>query len=224
MTAEEATTLALARAREFSEQVTANRALAYWRLGKRQAELFSLVAQASPDYFGVCARAALSGGAVDLTDVADPVPGIEHLQRVEVYDPGTHPTLLAGDEIHLVPLQDPEVSFPPRMTLRDRVLRAVGSDLDGVAELRIYYARTPLALGPASRDTALEIPDPFLGLLIVDLARDLVRRSGALPPAERSAHIALLDAEEASELQAFLAHTASFAGPLESRFARDRQG
>lgn len=221
MTAEQLTVIALARAQEFTGHVPQNRALAYYRIGKRQQELFAMAAKINSEYFGVCASGNLSGGALDLTDTTDPVPAIEQLDRIEVLNPGTHETLVAGDEINPVPLNDQGIAFPPRVTIRDRVIRAVGTDLDGVTSIRVYYSKVPLALNHEDADTALELPEQFQGLLVVDLARDMVRRAKGIEPVQKAPWIAQLSEEEKPELDSFLEHVQSYATTLNARFTRD---
>lgn len=221
MTAEQIAVLALSRAMEHSNQVPATRSLMYHRIGQRQQELFALAAREAPDYFGTYATSPLDGnGEIDLLDVADPVPALERIHLIEVSDPGAHATLAVGDEVSIVPLRDQDAELPPRMTLRNRILSAVGDDLDGVAELKIHYSYVPASIPATGKATSLELPEQFQDLLVVDLARDLFRRATLLP--NRGALVAMMDAEEAPLLAAFTVHLKAFAGPLKARFGRDR--
>lgn len=222
MTADQVAELALSRAMEHSEEVPATRSLMYHRIGVRQQELFGLAARINPDFYGVCAKASLRDelgawvGAASLMDLGEvDTPKAEHVSRVEVYDAGSS-ELEVGVEVHIVPLSDTSCAFPPRVTLRNHTLRQVGVDLVGVEKLEVFYSRMPLSIGPAGGDIALELPEQYQTLLVVDCARDLFRRSTALPG--RPALVAMMDQEEAPVLADYLLHVQRFAGALVSRF------
>jgi hypothetical protein len=217
VTAENAAVLALARARQHVAEPNESHALIYARLGLRQQQLFAHAAKINPDYFGVCANAALTDGAVNLADIADPVPTPDLITRMEVLEPGES-LLEPGAEIHTVPLNDPNGAFPPRVTLRNHVIRSVGADLMGVGSIRIYYSRLPHPIPPAGRDVVLEMPGEHWMLLVLDAERDLYHRS--VPEgADRAGLVERVTAEEAPMLAAWEAHVAGYAGNMQARFA-----
>lgn len=221
MTVEEIAVAALARAMEHSDKVPTTRSVLYRRIGQRQQDLFAMAARISPDYYGVCAKASLRDGdgewvgAADIAAIAGDVPPAEQITRIEILDAGTS-TYAVGDEVNIVPQGDPNVAFPPRVTLRNRVIRQVGTDLEGVEKLEVFYSRSPVPVTAADEDREMELPAQFQELLVVDAARDLFRRSTLLP--NRPALVALMDAEEKPLLADYLAHVQRFAGPLVSRF------
>ncbi len=212
-TAEDVALLALARARQHTSEVNESRALIYSRIGIRQQELFREANAINPDYFGVCAHAPVSGGMVNLATIVDPVPTPDLIQRIEVYDVGSS-EYAVGDEVTPVALHDQDAAFPPRVVLRSKVMYGVGTDLTGVDEVRIYFARIPAAIGPAAKTTEVEIPEPHHMLLVVDAERDLYRRSVADP----TGLMAMADAAEAPLLDAFRSHVATYAGSFQTRF------
>jgi hypothetical protein len=102
------------------------------------------------------------------------------------------------------------------VTLRGNVVRQVGTDLAGVVSLYVYYARIPLAVSGADGSRTLELPDPFLNLLVLDGARYIVARMpGTYAPGP--ALVAQIDQEEGVLMQSFLAHAKAFA-PTVARF------
>ena len=216
MTIEEIAQIALSRATQYTDEVSESRALLYARIGQRQQELFAMAGRISPDYFGVCATGALVGGALDLADIADPVPTPELIQRIEIEDRGTS-AYASGAEVAPVALADASAAFPPRVTLRNRVLRQVGTDLAGVVSLCVHYSRIPAAIPPTGGSTAAELPAQYQMLLAIDAERDLYRR-GVQNPVERQTLMARATTDEEPLLQEFVAHVAGYAGSIQTRF------
>lgn len=226
-TAEDIAVLALARARQHTSEVNENRALIYSRIGLRQQELYTLANKIDPEFFGVCAHAPVAfvdadanpvpGGLVNLATIADPVPTPDLIQQIEIYDPGTS-EYAVGDEVNPVRLDDTGSAFAPRVVMRNRVMYGVGTDLVGVGEVRIYYAKIPAAIPPSGRTTVIEIPDPHWMLLVVDAERDLYRRSVA-DAGLRETLVKMADADEAPLLAAFTAYVGAYASSLQTRFA-----
>lgn len=221
MTVDQVAVAALARAMEHSRQIPTTRSVIYRRIGQRQQDLFAMAARVNPDYYGVCAIASLRDaddewvGASDISAIGGDVPPVEQLARIEVQDPGTS-EYAVGQEVYVVPLSDPGVAFAPRVTVRNRVIRQVGTDLAGVEKLEVFYSRSPTPITGADEDRELELAPQFQELLVVDAARDLFRRSTLLP--NRPALVALMDAEEKPMLADYMEHVRRFAGPLVSRF------
>jgi hypothetical protein len=218
ITCEEIAIEALARAAEFGAEVPATRSLMYRRIGVRQAALFAEAGRVNQDYYGVCAIATLDNGAADLADIADPIPPLEAVTRVEVFDAGTS-GIAAGTEINLVTLNDQDAATAPRMTLRNNVLRAVGADLDDVVSVEVYYSRSAKRLGATDANTNVELQAPWDELLVVDLTRYLLRKAISIKPDVRAAALELLDGEEAEMMAGFIRHVAEYA-PYQTRFGR----
>ena len=216
MRAEEAVVQALARAGTVSDTVPATRSLYYRRLGVRQQELFARAAVLAPDFYGTCAKGALIDGAADFADMQPPVMRPEAITRVEISD-GGESEYEPGTRVRMVRLGEEHAAEKPRAVIRDRVFRSVGSDLDGVAEIMVYYPRSPEPIGPDGKDVELEIPAPFDELLVIDLARYALSKTLDIEPETRVAAIQALSEEEAALLAQFDAHVRNYA-PLEARF------
>jgi hypothetical protein len=225
-TVDELVDQALARALEFGDGFPSTRSLLYRRLGVRQQQLFATAARVNPEYFGTSTvRNVDPTGTVDLKTLGDPnapnpVPAVETISRIEIADPGTS-GLNPGTEINIVPLTDPDAAFPPRVTIRDGIIRQVGNELQGVTSIRIYYSRRPFRIGPTDGNREIELPEPFHELLVVDLARWMLRKQATIPTEVRQIALAALDAEEQEMLANFLASVKEITTPAErGRFGR----
>ena len=217
MTYEEIVLQALARVTDFGFDVPATRSLCYRWIGLREQALFSRAARVNPEWAGVCAHAPVIGGAVNLRTIGATAPVPELISKVEILDPGTSP-YPAGTQVNLVVLKDVDVAEPPRATLRDYVIEGVGSDLDGVGKLRIYYSRLPVPGKPTDRDREAEIPEPHTEILVVGLASDLLSKALGLDRERKKEALALLAAEEEKRLADFDAYLQTYA-PLQMRFS-----
>jgi hypothetical protein len=216
LTLEQIARQALARAYDVTQTVPLSRAPMYRRISVRQGIILLQAAKANPDFYGASATADLIGGAVDLADIADPVPLPATISRVSIADPGTS-TWLAGTEINIVPLHDHASSIPPRMTLRDRVLRAVGAELDNVVSLTIAYAREAPSYTARDKDVAVELASPFDELLVIDLAKYLLSKVPAGTSPIGAATLIAANQEETALMTDYLGYVRAF-GPLQDRF------
>lgn len=221
MNAEQITKLAMARTSEITDQYPTNRSLCYRRIGLRQRELMALAARENPDYYGTCATAPLSAGGVDLNMMEFPVATPELVEEVRIENPGTS-TYAAGDKINIVKLQDREAALAPRMTLRDLVLQAVGTDLDNVTSITVFYSRLPEIFDASDGESFVELQDPYIELLVIDLTKMLLTKATRLPADIRSSSLTLFAAEEASLLTQYLDHVRTY-GPYTTRFGTARQ-
>lgn len=217
MTVEEIAIAALARALEFSNVIPSTRSVMYRRIGIRQQQLFARAAQINPEYFGICATGGLTDGAADLNDMTPPVESPETITRIEVDNGGTSP-YAPGQEIRIVSSADVMAELPPRVTVRNRIIRQVGTDLVGVLAIRILYAKLPLAIGPTDGAVVIALPEPHAELLVVDLTKELVFKTLSMGAASRTAALEVLAAEETVLLDAFDRHVAQFVGALAARF------
>jgi hypothetical protein len=153
-------------------------------------------------------------------NAADPVEAAEVISRIEVEDPGTS-GLVAGTEIAIVPLTDPSAAFPPRVTVRNGVIRQVDTDLAGVTSIRVYYSRRPFRIDDQDATRTIALPEPFQELLVVDLARWMLRKEATIPAETRQVALAALDAEEQEMLANFVATVKDATAPAErGRFGR----
>ena len=220
-TTEDLALVAMSRALEFSSEVPTTRSLMWRRLQVRQAQLFAMAAKLNPDYFGALAEGTLDGTLrVDLRDlvgdaILDPAGTV---QRVEIKNIGTS-ALVSGDRVNLVSIDDVDAELAPRMTLRDFVLKGVGTDLTGVTSVCVAYSRVPDVIAAADGTEIFSLPDQYQELLVVDLTRDLLRKTLALGVEERATAIALVEAEEAPLLADYQAEVAVFPQGASHRFS-----
>lgn len=218
MTCQEAVEQALARAATYGVHYNHSWAVLFRRLGVRQQQLYAHAARMNEHWAGTCATGTLDAdGRIDLADLVDPIYAAERILRVEVADAGTS-SYAAGDEVHMVRVDEPDVAETPRVAIRNRITEPIGTDLDGVTSLKFYYARLPLALDETDSATDLELPEPHQELLVVDLAKYLVRKSADLDAGGKQPVLAELKEEEAELLAEFDAYVASFDAMTEERY------
>lgn len=209
MTVEELVVQALARARVWSSDFPTARSVLYRRVGVRQQQLYTRSGRINQDWAGICATATLSSGAADLKDMASPVKAASQITLVEIADEGTS-TYSSGDEVNIVPGDDAkDAAFAPRATIRNMVLEGVGTDLDLVTSVKVFYVKLPFAIAATDGAVEIELPEPHDELLIVDLARFILKLA---PGTDRTQEgIETLTAEEADALQSFDAYVGGFA-------------
>lgn len=221
MTVEELVIQALARAALFTSEYPTTRSVLYRRVSVRQQQLYQLSGQVNQDWAGICATVPLSGGAADLKDIlathggGSPVKFLAQLTKVEILDPGTS-SFTAGDEVHVVPFLDAEDSaLPPRAYVRNMVISGVGSDLDSVTSIEVYYVKQPLPITPTDGSVEIELPPPHDELLVIDLARFALKLA---PKTDRIQEgIELLTVEEGDAIAQFTSYVKGFTNQ-ESRF------
>lgn len=221
MTIEEITLLAMERAAEVTAHYPMGRMSAYRRIGIRERQLVQRASAVNPELYGTSATADLDvDKAADFMDIADPVPTPDVIQRITIETlvalPSENPPAV-GDEINLVSITDPDAGLPPRATLRDLILRPVGTELADVASIRVWYPKLTPDYGPTDGDTEAYIAAPHDELLVVDLAKVLLARATKLDAGTRTATLAQLDAEEAGLLAMFDRYVAEY-GPWQRRF------
>lgn len=227
-TVEDLTIQALARCDEYGASYPSVHSVMYRRLGVRQQQLFSAAARINPEYFGLQADGTLdTNGEISLAltgdpDATSPVPNMELISKIEVLaNDGSVDALPVGTEIYVVPITDLDAALAPRLTIRGGTFAPVGTDLATVTQIRVYYSYRPFRLEPDSESTPIELPEPFHDLLVVDLARFLLRKSASLTKEVRDVAMAALQTEEAESLANFLAHVKEFTSAVErGRFGR----
>lgn len=222
MTFQEIVDNAKARGLDWSVSYPTTERVMYRRIEIRQQELFSAATRVNPDYFGVSASGALSATfEADIKDMeasvgVDPSAGVT---RVEVFDAGTSPTLVAGDEINIVSVHDVEAELAPRMTLRDFVLSGVGQDLVGVVSIEAFYGYRPAnKTAPMDGTEVAELPDVYQELLVIDLTSWMVKQTLEMDAGTKTAALEILGADEGQMLEAFLGEVTDYAGAQVSRF------
>lgn len=223
MTFEEVVENALARTLEFDAVFPSTRLPMYRRIGVRQQQLFTLASKLNPDYYGSEAGGPLDAYyQMDLKDLAglvdlDQAVGI---QRVEILDHGTHATYADGDEVNIVSIDDIDADLAPRVTIRDQVIKGVGTDLALVTSLCVKYPR--VADMPASSEdgtTDIELHEPHQELLVVDLTMYLVKKCLSLETGAKAAILENLKSE-AGELGAgYLSDVKDYAIGARHRFS-----
>lgn len=224
MTFEQVRTAALSRLMEFTDRFPSGVQVPYRRIGVRQQWLYALAARVNPDYATEAAEATLSADpvGVDLDLIADPIETPENLTRIEIKDAGTS-SYSTGDKVTVVPVADQD-GLAPRVTIRNRAIYAVGTDLDDVTSLLIYYPYRPEPTDSDEDGTrTVEITQPYEELLVIDLAREYIRKSLSMEPDQRGAVVGMFDEEEAPLLEAWLEHVRTYA-PTEGRFRTARYG
>lgn len=212
---------ALARLGEFTDKFPHGTQVPYRRIGVRQQELYAIAAHENPEYAGECAVGDVVSGAINFATMSPPVKDPERITRVEINTLGASPpaSYAVGMEITVVPIADPD-GIAPRATLRNGVLKGVAGELDQVTKVEVFYPYRPEPT--AANETGareVEIADPYSELLVIDLARDYVRKALQLGATDRTAIIGLLNEEEAPLVASWLAHVREYA-PIVGRFAR----
>lgn len=223
MTFQEIVDNAKARAVDFGGTFPSTARVLFRRIEIRQQEVFSAASRVNPDYFGVSASGTIDATSLsaDLKDM-ESAPNVDpaaNVSRVEVLDPGTHPTLVAGDEIKIVPLSDIDAAVAPRMTLRNFVLTSVGQEIAGVVTILVSYGYRPEnSATPLDGTEVAELPDVYQELLVIDLVKWMLKQTLELAPETKAAAIAVLSEEEDETMGAFMAEVADYAGAQLSRF------
>lgn len=189
MTVQEIIDAALARSMEFGANTPSSANVSRQRIQAHQEVLFAMIADVNPAYVGRDGVLGLSGGQCD-TALLSPVP--MRITRVFVADHGTS-TLTNGYKVNVVPIDDLRSALAPRVTLRDGILAQVGAELANVVSLRVYYAKRPAAL-PLMTDRP-ELPEQYHEILVVDLTKQLIRKSIGLNATSRAEIVEILEGE-----------------------------
>jgi len=223
MTYEDVVIATLARTLEWDAEFPSTRLPMFRRIGIRQQQLFCLASKSNPDYYGRCATGDIdANGCLDLRDLATAVAPVDQaagVQYIEINDPGTgvHPT---GTEVHIISIGDQAADIAPRATLRDFIIRGIDLDLEGVISLDVYYPRVPdMPLVGEDGTTVLELLEQHQELLVIDLTKDLIRKTIDLSPEVKAAVKGILDQEEADALANYLEDIRGFAIDQAHRFS-----
>lgn len=220
MTIQQVLDNAKARCAELGVEFPATRSLLIDRISQTQQDVFAMGAQWNPDYFGTCIVGTLDGLAIDVLAILDPLEIPETITRIEIADPGSS-EWSAGDEVSVVTLSDRDhATIPPRVTVRRKLISSVGTDLNGVNSLRIFYSPCPLPIDPAAVDVntkRIEIPRPHDRIVALDLTLYLLDKIPN-PTDAVTAGKAATQAELTAALAKFESHVRSYVMTTVSRF------
>jgi hypothetical protein len=214
VTADDIIDAAMARCTDLGASVPTTKSVMYRRIGVRQSQIFSFIADANPEFLGRTAIIPLTAGQYDLATL--PAPKAERVTDIRVSNPGTS-GLVTRERINLVTVDDVDAHLPPRVVVRDQVIQQVENDLAGVVSLTLYYSRKPTATAIIGT-TAMELPDQFQDLLVLDIAKQSIRKLLDVEPQRRDGWIDLLSAEEKSLLSTLSAHVRHFVLGEQNRF------
>lgn len=223
MQVEEIVTGSLARMMDWGNDFPSARMPMYRRISQRQQQLYSFASKANPDYYGRCAIGGFDAeGCLDLRDLID-LANLDQaagIQFVEISDAGASVTVTAGEEVNIVSIADRDADVSPRVTLRDFIFRGVGTDLTGVISVKIFYPRIPdELLFTEDGTTEIELLQQHQELLIIDLTKDLLRKTMGMEPSVKTAAAGLLAAEEEKAMQDYLEDINAFAIGASHRFS-----
>jgi hypothetical protein len=220
MTYEEIVQAAMERASEFGATGNLVRSTLYYRMGRRQSQLFQRSAVLNPDFYGVCIVVLLSADrAADLEDVPENESPVGRIERVEIADPGSS-AWPARTTVAVVPLNDPDSAIAPRVTMREFVLRGVSTDLTGVVSLRIYYTKQARPVRPSDGERVAEIREPYVHLLVLDLAQFVLKQMQLRGAEGLDAAIASIKAEEDELVKDYETHMTHIVLDVADRFRR----
>lgn len=216
LTLEQITVLALARAGEVADIGPVPRSVAYRRIGIDQQLILEDAGRSNPEFYGAAATANLTAGVADFADVVPPVPTPALIQIIVIANPGTS-GLLAGTVINVVPFDDVESAIPPRATLRDLVLRQVGTELALITSVTMAYSRRSPMYLPTDGGTVVELASPYDELLVIRLAKWLVAKHPKASSPDAVQLITAMTSEENALTALFTGYVKSYA-PMGSRF------
>lgn len=222
MNAGEIIDAAMALALEFHPGVPSTKTLLLHRIEARQQQIGAHIADMDPEYLGKSAAAILGvvGSYTQAYALSGLNPKHERVTHVEVLNPGGS-AYVVGKKVSVVPVMDIRAALAPRMHLRDNVLYQVGTDLANVTSLTIHYSKRFAAVTALA--SAIEMPEQFQYLLVLDLARHLLRKTISMKPEARTAAIAIVDLEEAELLGDFDRHLEHLRYAEVARFTHSQQ-
>ncbi len=222
MTYEEVVENALARTLDWDGEFPSSRLPMYRRVGVRQQQLFSMASKINPDYYGQRAGAALDAQyRLDLRDLdgATDLDQAVGVQRVEIEDAGTS-SYASGDEVNIVSVDDIEADIAPRVSIRDQIIKGVGTDLLNVVSLCVYYPRfADMPDDDEDGTTDIQLIQAYQELLVIDLTKDLVRKCLSIEPDVKSAIQQILNEEEQELLTIYMADVKAYSIGQHQRFS-----
>lgn len=172
-------------------------------VSRKQQEKFLLVSKMNAEFFGNYEEISLQSGtyAAVLSTID---PAIAAIDLVTITDKGTS-SYTNGDEVNIVGVRDFDAELAPRMFLQRYQLTPVGTDMNGVTKVTIYYSVLPATMDNTVTDMStlsLDMPDEHIDTLITELALHMAIKDN------RSAdELALLE-KESKDADAILVATA----------------
>lgn len=169
-------------------------------LDRRVKNLFSHAARINPFYFATTTTKTYSAPGWARPSDAEMIIKVENNS--------------SGAEINVVPFEDKQADFAPRVYELGQVYRTVGLTDDPTTgdTLKFYYAKRPDSLTVASSTIDALWPEQFNDLLVLHIAKYLATKDA------RPEDVALLAAEEAALLETFSRHLAHENYAMKARF------
>lgn len=216
MTVQEALDDARARCAEIGVEFPGTTSLLVRRMSQMQQRVFAAGAQWNPDYFGACAVGTLDNSALDVLSIIEPLAIPETITRIEIADAGSS-GWATGQEVYPVTLSDRNAGIPPRAMVRNRVIIGVGTDLEGVNSVRLYYSPSPRPLDPTDVDHHLDVPSPHDAVIPLDLTLYILDKLPTATDLQTKAK-ASVSAEFMEAWQALESHVRSYVTTTVTRF------
>ena len=218
MTPAEAVLNAQALCSDYTEQFPASDKAAFLRLDTHQHHLFGDASAWDPEHFGADEALDVQTGQVLLPRT------VARVSDVYVEDPGCS-KWKAGRRVNIVPANDYHRHMAPRVFIRSLRLVGVEQDIVDVQSVRVYFARYPAKIGldgtiGGHEDADMDLPEPWTNLLVIDLARDLIRRAIALEGDMKTRALDRLDEQYETEFKKFEKHVVRYTHVRQDRFRR----
>lgn len=140
-------------------------------ISRKQQEKFLEVARINPDFFGEVTTITLSGSDADLSTISPLAAAINMVQVAA--EAGSNYDV--GDRIYVVATDEQDAELAPRMIFQRNKLTALGTDLNGVTQIKIYYSRLPATMNTATDPDSLnmDMPDEFIDTIVSEVALHL---------------------------------------------------
>lgn len=157
-------------------------------LSQFQRRAYVKAARINPEYFGTDAVSATRAAYTDTWNIGSSPGNIAALTEVYVETiSGTMTNVAVGDKVKLVDRRWPDIEIAPRVTVRGRIIKDYDDELSEAADkyvtvLRLYYSPLPAQL--ATYTQTVSIPDEWIDLLILPLARLMAVRDGRFEEAK----------------------------------------
>lgn len=162
-------------------------------IGIYEREAYIRAARLDPEYFGTSGATAARAAFTDPWNISTVPANIAAVTKVEINAiTGTVVGLAVNDPVNLVKLRFPDVEIVPRAYVRGRQIFGYKTELGAnsanmVSKLTVYYAPIPTA--PTSGSSVMTIPDEWLDLVVLPIAKLMCLRDRRPDDAQ------LLDAE-----------------------------
>lgn len=145
-----------------------------------EQQVYLMAARGNPDYFGMEGNTAVRGSSTGTWSLSANPGNISAVSRAEVASvSGTVTGVSVGDEVSIISIRNPQFGVTPRIYIRNRVAYEYNSELQDdssnyVSQLKLWYSWLPDTRTGVS--DAMDLPDEFLPLVVVPLAKLLAVR------------------------------------------------